>query len=648
MARPIVLSNGEMHVGINTYGQVHDFYFPYVGHENHTIGRETRHKIGVWVDGQLSWTDTEDWTSSFRYPEPALVGHTILKNERLGIALEFDDTVDSAQNVLLRNIHIVNHHEQQRDLRLFMHQAFVIGDSRSNTDTAQYLPDSQAIVHYRGRRVFVVSGSAEGGCFDQHSIGIFGIEGREGTWRDAEDGELSCNMVEHGQVDSTLRFRFTLAPHSSVRAHYWIAAGTSLRDALSVHRDMQDGGVDRHFISTAKWWHDWLKPAFSTLDSVADKQQRRMFLTSLMMLKAHMDKRGAINASLDSAMLNYGRDAYAYSWPRDGAYVLWPLIRLGYRDEALSFFDFCRRGLHPNGYLSHKYRADGALGSSWHPYQQADGSVAPPIQEDETALVLFMFAQVYHMQPSSQLLDEYYDSFILPMANFLASHIDSTTQLPLPSYDLWEEKWQTTTYTTSIVYAALLAAADLADVRNDDENAVAWRAVAEDIYHAAQGRLYDQEKGHLIKGLVKYDSDYTTDTTIDMSSVFGSFMYGLFSPKSQAVRSTIAKVETMFDQANNVGLPRYEGDDYLRRDDAPSNRWHITTLWYAQYCIETGDIARAKTILSWVADHSLKSGTLSEQVAPDGELVSVAPLVWSHAEYITTVLDLMNEKSYDG
>lgn len=83
-------------------------------------------------------------------------------------------------------------------------QAFVIGDSRSNTDTAQYLPDNNAILHYRGRRAFVVSGNYNGKPFDQHAIGLFGIEGKEGTYRDADDGKLECNNVEHGRVDSTI------------------------------------------------------------------------------------------------------------------------------------------------------------------------------------------------------------------------------------------------------------------------------------------------------------------------------------------------------------------------------------------------------------------------------------------------------------
>lgn len=646
MTRPITLGNGEMHVGINVFGQVHDFYYPHIGQENHTIGAGTRHKIGVWVDGETSWTDSDDWTHSMRYPDTALIGHTVAKNDRLGITLEFDDAVDSVDNILMRNIHVVNYRGHAREVRLFMHQAFVIGDTASYTDTAQYLPDSQAIVHYRGRRVFVVSGSAEGGSFDQYSIGIFGIEGREGTWRDAEDGELSCNTVEHGRVDSTLRFNVKLAPLSSARVHYWISAGTNLRQALAVHRQVQASGIDSRLLSTARWWKAWLEPVIAASNSVDNAQQRKIMIDSAMIIKAHSDKHGAIMASLDSAVLNYGRDTYAYAWPRDGAYVVWPLIRLGYQKEPLAFFDFCRRGLHPNGYLSHKYRADGSLGSSWHPYVHDDGSSSPPIQEDETALVLFVFSQFYHMHPSSQLLDDYYEGLVVPMANFMSEYIDNSTQLPLPSYDLWEERWLTSTYTTATTYAALSAAADLADIRGDENSAVKWRAVAEDIHHAAQDKLYDQEAGYLIKGLVRTKDGYNPDNNLDVSSVFGAFMFGLFTIDGAAIKSSISEITSRFDQPGRIGLPRYENDSYRRaNNDEPSNLWHITTLWYAQYCIETNDTSTAENILSWVAQHSLKSSVLSEQVNPmSGEPIPVSPLVWSHAEYLTTMLDLMAKR----
>lgn len=644
MARPIILSNTRLHVGINNYGLVHDFYYPHVGLENHTIGKGLRHRVGVWVDGTLSWLDGGDWELSYRYQPGALIGRTVAVHHDMGIILELEDAVDAEVDAFMRNIHVVNQRDEAREVRVFMHQAFAIGDSRSNTDTVQYLPDSHAIMHYRGKRVFVISGMADGQPFDQHAVGLFGIEGREGTWRDAEDGELCMSMVEHGRVDSTIRLVVHVDGLSSARAHYWIAAGTTLRKALTVHRLVRDGGLVERLHMTAKWWHDWLRPAMRVADKLP-QARKQLFVISIMMLKAHTDHRGAIIASTDSGMLNYGRDAYAYSWPRDGAYVLWPLIRLGYKDEALAYFDFCRRGMHQRGYLAHKYRADGSLGSSWHTYVHPDGSVSPPIQIDETAGVLFMLAQYYEANASDTLLDEYYDSFVVPMADFLASSIDHEIGLPRPSYDLWEEVHMATTYTSAVVYGALQAVAELADLRHDEARAVAWRAAATDIRESARNQLYDEDRGSLVKGLRHTEHGYERDTTLDSSAMFGAFMYGLFAVDSPELQSSYRVLTERFNQAEEIALPRYENDSYRRlHDDARANYWHITSLWYAQYCLEAGNLDMANTIIDWVVQHTYDSGVLAEQIVPDtGHPTSVAPLAWSHAEYAATMLDMLAE-----
>jgi len=648
MARPIILSNGELHVGINKYGLVHDFYFPYVGLENHAAGKSLRHHVGVWIDGQISWLDEDnDWQCTFRYPNDALVGHIIAKNERLGILLEFDDAVDSYISVFMRNIHVVNLRNETREIRLFMHQAFVIGDARSNTDTAQYLPDSNSILHYRGRRAFIVSGTANGKPFDQYTVGLFGIEGREGTYRDADDGELSFCNVEHGRVDSTLRFKLQVGPLSSERVHYWIAAGTSMREALYIHKQVLSEGIPKRLDMTADWWQEWLQPAGRVIEKIAP-EHRRQFIKSMLIIKSQIDKRGAVMASTDTTMLNYSRDAYAYCWPRDSAYVLWPLIRMGYVDEPRRFFEFCKRGLHPGGYLMHKYCADGSIGSSWHPYIHEDGSISPPIQEDETALVLFVFAQFYHMNTSSRLLHEFYDSMVVPMAQFLAGYIDETTGLPKPSYDLWEEKYLTSTYTTAVVYAALLAAADLADAAHDSDNAVKWRSAAGDVLAAAHKYLYNHNRNAFYKGLLVRDGTIQYDERFDMSSMFGAFMFGLFTSDSEELLQAAKTARELFGHRGTVtGLPRYENDTYCRvSNEINSNPWIITSLWFAEYCIETGDQTSGTAILDWVRDHAGSTGILPEQLNPiDDSFISVAPLTWSHAEYIATLLDTITEKN---
>jgi GH15 family glucan-1,4-alpha-glucosidase len=641
MSRPIVLSNGELHVGINGYGMVHDLYFPYVGFENHSAGKNLRHHIGVWVDGKISWLYSDEWQFTFRYPHNALIGHVIAKNDNIGIVLEFDDFVDAHISAFIRNIHVVNLWGENRELRIFMHQAFIIGDSRSNTDTAQYLPDSNAVLHYRGRRAFVVSGDYNGKSFDQHTIGLFGIENKKGTYADAEDGELSCNDVEHGRVDSTIRFLINVDANSSQRLHYWIAAGTNSSQALKIHRKIQDEGVNYFMNRTSDWWNEWLEPAYEVLDLI-DADHKVMFIQSLMILKSQIDKHGAIIASTDTSMLNYSRDAYAYSWPRDGAYVIWPLIRLGYKHEALNFFQFTKRGLHPDGYLMHKYRADGALGSSWHPYVHENGVVSPPIQEDETALPLFMFALYYQLHPDISLIKEFYRDMVVPMADFLADFVDRTTGLPKPSYDLWEEKFSTSTYTTAVTFAALNAASDLASSANDHDNAVKWRVAATEIQHAAHKYLYNENRKSFYHSVNIIDNQMIKNDVIDSSSSYGAYTFGLFAADSEEIKNSFNTLNEVFGVCDDKpGLPRYENDQYRRASsDAPSNYWYIASLWLAQYHIDNDKKDKAKFILDWVRVHSLKTGVMGEQIDPiSHRIVSPAPLTWSHAEYITTILN---------
>lgn len=640
MAHGVVVSNGALHVGINAQGLVHDFYYPYIGHENHTPGKELRHRIGVWIDGTISWLDTnsDEWNYSLSYPHEALIGRCVVVNKKLGIQLEFDDAVDATHDAFLRNIHVINTDTKARQVRLFMHQAFIIGDSASHNDTAQYLLSEKAILHYRGDRAFIISARSNDIPFDQHSIGLFGSANHEGTYKDAEDGELSNSAVEQGRVDSTIRLCLDIGAHSSARVEYWIVAATSIPDAVKTHIQVQQKPLIAHLQNTQKSWQKWLKPALKVADRF-DEKTRQTFIQSLLLVKSHVDNNGAVIASTDTSSHVDERDTYAYCWPRDAAYTLWPLIRLGYCDEPERFFAFCQKAMHPDGYLMPKYRADGTAGSSWHPYSHD----MPPIQEDETALTVFMFAQYYHTHPSSELLGSYYKTMVLPMTSFLARYIDDTTKLPKPSYDIWGEKYLTTTYTTAVVYAALLAAAELADAAEDADSAVAWRSVADDMYIAAHKHLFNKQRKSFYKGFVLKDGNKHYDDTIDSSSFFGAFMYGLFPSRSKQLQESLKTLLATFAITHSSpGVPRYEKDTYQQPQSKVPNPWTLCTLWLAQYYTEHASMNDSEAILSWIHKQISATGMLPEQMIGQ-ETTSVTPLVWSHAEYIATLLDTITE-----
>ena len=74
---------------------------------------------------------------------------------------------------------------------------------------------------------------------------------------------------------------------------------------------------------------------------------------------------------------------------------------------------------------------------------------------------------------------------------------------------------------------------------------------------------------------------------------------------------------------------------------AAGNPWVICTLWLADWYIARGgegNLEKAGDLLRRVASWAQPSGVLPEQLHPlTGAPLSVAPLTWSHATFVSTV-----------
>ncbi len=646
MSRHAVLSNGSLAVGLNERGLVQDFYYPYVGLDNLANSRLGSHKIGIWVDGKFSWVSSSDWTHHVDFSEDALVSNVTLKNESLHITLVFNDAVDFCKNIFLRHITIENDTNHTREIRLFMHQVFQISRG-GRGDTALYVPDDHYILDYKGRCCLAIGGQHTGSdaSFDQFAVGNFGIEGKEGTFRDAEDGELSGSAVEHGGVDSVIRFTKQIPAHESQSLDYWIVASDSQYGAEKLHKRVKQDGGAKILDNNYQYWHEWLAIGANKLHRV-DKHHLPLAKKSLMLVKSHIDKRGGIIASCDSSIYNYGRDYYSYVWPRDGALAIWPLIRLGYYKEAKSFFNFCRDIISDDGYLMHKYQPDKSIGSTWHPLVHNDRKELA-IQEDETAVVIFMLGEYYLYSKDSDFVQSLYETMIRPMANFMCKFIDEETGLPHASYDLWEEKFLTTTYTTAVTYQALLVAADFAERFEYPDDAVHWREQAENFLAASEVFFYP-DREYLRKGFIlsPQDGQLQFDNILDVSSMYGAMIFDFYKDESVLSKTVQAIEKYLYDTSPSGGAPRYEHDQYFASDPPyMGNPWFITTFWLAQYYIRIGEYEKAEAIVEWAQQKTLPSGVLSEQIHPKASTpTSVAPLVWSHSEYLNTVLDLARHR----
>ena len=633
MPRHLAVGNDSSLAYFDEYFQLRDLYFPHVGLENHVLGRH--HRIALWSENVFSMLG-RGWSISMGYLPDSLVGRVYAKNEGMGIEMDIEVAMHHRKNVLLQRIEIVNAKSYEREIRIFLHRNFALSFTPFG-DTVFYHPRLGAIIHYKGNRYMLAKGSLEGKGFNDYACGVAEIKGYKGTYLDAADGLLGKNPIDHGSVDSTIGFYSTFKANERKVLYYWIAMGESLDEVATLSDFVESLGVESLIRETEDYWRRWVKRkpiAFGDLSERAKEMYRRSLLT----IKLHTDKNGGIIASGDSSIMDYyisKGDNYSYVWPRDGSLVSRALDRAGYMELTRGFFSFCSKVLSKEGYMMQKYRPDYAVGSTWHPWVK-EGKFQLPIQEDETALVIYALWRRHEAYRDYEFVIPLYYSFIKKAADFMVDYRYRETGLPRESYDLWEEKLGINTFTAASVYAGLKAAASFAKEFDDD-----WRKyeeAAEEVREGIIKYLYDDEVG-FIKRIYEEDGEWKKDKTVDISNGYGIFEFGVLRSDDERVEKTMRIAEEKL-RTTAGGYARYVGDMYYRMDSSnPGNPWIISTLWMAEYYIAKAksieELREAKRLIEWVVHASIESGLLPEQLHPyTKEALSVTPLTWSHAEFV--------------
>lgn len=595
MAKSLVFANGEMQVSLDNQGLVRYISFPYIGYESH-LGNQV-HKIGVWIDGDIAWLDDGSWTHKARFLHGVGVGHTVVTNDSLGVLLEFEDFVASDSNVFVRNVHIVNLRDTQRNIRLFMHQAFDIGQNKL-ADSARHIPDAKAILHYCGRRSLLVSGQTDvGQSYDQLSVGLYG-GGLDGTWRDAEDGQLSGSLSSSGQTDSVIGFSLTIGAMSSRRVHYWLIASNSQAQAITLQDKLQKSGLVDLADSAIKSWRKWLAPSHRALDRLEAKY-RQPATEMLIRLRSQIDRRGAVAMSSNATIQKV--------IPHQSAYVVWPLLRLGYIDEVKLFLSFCRHNLSSKGYLADGYLPDGGESENSLPFSEDK----PPAHSKQTAMVLFLIGQLASSNGKNKNASlEHYTGLVLPMANFLADFVGDD-KLPKPSFREGALLRESDTYTVALTYASLQVAADIADFHKDQNSVVKWRTAADDMFRAANETLLDSEVIH----------SSAEDSSASIDSLFGSFMFGLIDARSDIATATARDIELRLRTPDGL---------FMVSKESSQVDW-IGSLRMAQYYNE---IDRHEDVNKIVAQ---AVSLISKNHLPDSDST------WIMAEIVSLLLDTISK-----
>jgi len=642
MPRDLPVGNGNVLIAFDRDYLLRELYFPHVGEESHTKGEKFR--FGVFVSSQFSWIP-DGWSVKREYLEDCLVTNVELVNEKLGLRIVCNDAVDFHENIYIRKLAVENLFEEEREVRLFFCQDFHISGNEIG-NTAEFRPRPDGILHYKSDRYFLVGASLQDGTpFNMFATGhkISGLF--DGTWKDAEDGVLGGNPIAQGSVDSVIGISLYIKSKSVQKCFYRICCGKNWEEVEALDKLVKKRGHESFLKRTEDYWKLWVnKVPFP--EGILPPEAVALYKKSLLIARSQINNCGSIIAGNDSDVMQFNRDTYSYMWPRDGALTANAFDLAGY-DVTRSFYEFCNKIIDPEGFFRHKYTPSGSPGSSWHPWVN-DKLFRLPIQEDETALVLWALWEHYSIFKDVEFIKPLYKNLIKRSADFMMNYRDLKTGLPLASYDLWEERLGVSAFTVSAVYAGLIAAANFTEKFGELELSKEYREGAALMRGGMDKYLYLEKEKRFARMLhFKADGAVEVDSTLD-ASLYAVFAFGAYAPDDEKVKNTMDQVyEKLWDPGG--GLARYEGDAYYRSEGSKQgNPWFVTTLWIAQYRIAASknkqDLEKALEIIKWVTSLALPSGVLAEQIHPfTHEPLSVSPLTWSHATYITVIQEYLRK-----
>lgn len=623
--RTVTLGNGQLFLVLDAAGQARDLYHPRAGFPNHLDAGACDIGIQVADSDSTVWID-DSWAAAQSVDADGRGAKTVLKMPHGPISITLTDRLGLDVNCWRRAIEVVA--QGSRSIRLILHHDLRLNGTDVGACVRHHPPTH--ITHFNRNQHCEIL--IEGGQVDDWTLGRAdecdgsGIKGR------LTQGPLDQNRVAMGATESLLAHTLELSDDQ--------VACITLRFAMGATN------IEAHAAASApiSVFDRTKSREFST--SIPD-EFKGLAATSMAVLLAHVDSGGGLVAGLDGSQTCSSRDGYSYVWMRDAALIADVLARSGHSEVVDQLIQFAIRVMSPEGWLGQRHHPDGSAGSTWHP-EHLPNSTHLPIQTDETALCIWMATRHIERGHGGADTQEIFDQLIRPMAQFLCSYRDPTSGLPLPSHDLWEERWGIHTFTAVVTAEALRRAAAIAErLGHASDDQESWATAAVGMKAAIRTQLFHEDLGRFARcATIEPDDGLYLDTTPDASLLLAALLSSDEELEDESWSSTIESVSAAIavDEVAG-GMARYVGDHYARSPrlpkETPGNPWPMVTCWLSEIHSRRGQSSSAINLLQGVASMTTDSGTLPEQLDPSTRLpCSITPLPWSHAAFLSSLYRL--------
>jgi glucoamylase len=506
-----------------------------------------------------------------------------------------------------------------------------------------------------------------------------GYVGSSDGWRDLKAHKQMTweySRAEDGNVALTAEIDLSKSKGDFVLAlGFGSSPDEAARNAIASLRNGFDKAKEKYIAG----WQEWKKTHPPQKKSALDPNN--LSQKSLAVLRTHESKTapGAIIASLaipwGFSKGDNDLGGYHLIWARDLVEAAGGFLAAGAHENALRVLSYLQKTQKPDGHWPQNMWLDGS------PYWNG-------IQMDETALPILLVDLAYREKALVKAdLVKFW-----PMVRKAAGYL--VRNGPVSPQDRWEEDPGYSPFTVGAEIAALLAAADLADLNHEAaiatylrETADVWNDSIErwmyasgtdwcqkynvEGYYIRIAPMKGEGVSHLEKDVhIKNVSD-ADDTRLARYLVSPDALalvrFGLRAADDPRIRNTVKVIDALLKIETPMGPTwhRYNDDGYGEHaDDAPfdgtgiGRGWPLLTGERAHYELAAGRVKDAKQLLDALESFTNEGGLISEQVwdtedIPERELYfgmpsgSAMPLVWAHAEHLKLLRSLHDKQVFD-
>jgi glucoamylase len=654
-----------------SHGILNEIYYP-------RVDQACTRDLGLAITAGRDYFSEEKRhaSSTVTYPVDGVPAYHLVNASQDGrYRIEKDIIADPRRDVVLQQTRFTALHGKMSDYHLYVLLAPHLGNhGAGNTAWVGDYKGMPMLFAERNGNALALACSA---TWLRRSAGFVGVSD---TWQDLVRHKLMTweyARAENGNV--ALCGEVDLAANNGA---FLLALGFGSNSGEAGNRALASlyAGFESAQTLYTSEWQAWQR-TLPVIDG-GRTDNHNLFRVSTAVLRTHESKRfpGGLIASLAIPWgFSKGDDdlgGYHLVWPRDLVESAGGLLAAGAREDVHRVLHYLQATQEADGYWPQNMWLDGT------PYWSG-------IQMDETAFPILLV----DLARREKALDEGDLTTLWPMVRRAASFL--VRNGPVTQQDRWEEDAGYSPFTLAVEIAALLVAADLADMNHEPgaaaylrETADTWNANIERWVYVTGTELAKRTgvEGYYVRIAPPEEADaaspaagfvpiknrpagQSTEPAVHIVSpdALALVRFGLRAADDPRIVNTVKvidgllKVETPYGPAWH----RYNDDGYGEHADGSpfdgtgtGRVWPLLSGERAHYELAAGRPTEAEKLKLTMEAFANEGGMLSEQVwdAPDitdKELVfgrpsgSAMPLVWAHSEYVKVRRSLHDGRVFD-